>query len=94
MKTLIFAVSGVFAVASLSAQMAVWQPSPGHTQAPIWPGRVPEPQPVAGPEFAETTAKPWMDTGGSATGVSNLSRPTMTIYSTKGNNTGTPYLTR
>src|ERR1700677_1543693 len=88
MKPLIFIVSVVFAVGSLSAQMPVWQPSPGHTQVPIWPGRVPDPQPVAGPEFAETTAKPWMDTGTPAAGVSNVSRPTMTVYSPKGKNTG------
>jgi hypothetical protein len=69
MKLLIFAVYVVFAFGGVSAQKPLWQPSPGHTQVPIWPGRVPDPQPVAGPEFAETTAKPWMDTGRPATGV-------------------------
>jgi acetyl esterase/lipase len=88
MKPLIFAASVVFVVGSLSAQKPVWQPSPGHTQVPIWPGSVPDPQPVAGPEFAETTAKPWMDTGSPATGVGNVSRPTMTVYSPKEKNTG------
>jgi hypothetical protein len=34
------------------AQTSVWQPSPGHTQVQIWPGRVPDAQPVAGPEDA------------------------------------------
>jgi acetyl esterase/lipase len=76
MKPLIFALCFVSAFASLRAQKPVWQPSPGHRQVPIWPGRVPDPQPVAGPEFV------------SDGGVSNVSRPTMTVYSPKGKNTG------
>ena len=88
MKPLIFAAIVVFVCGTLSAQKPVWQPSLGHTQVPIWPGKVPDPQPVAGPEFVETTAKPWQDTGRPATGVSNVTRPTMTVYSPKGKNTG------
>lgn len=72
----------------LVAQQPVWQPSPGHTQIPIWPGAAPDPQPVAGPEIAETTPKAWQGTGKTATGVSRVSRPTMTVYSPQGNNTG------
>jgi acetyl esterase/lipase len=88
LKPLIFALCVLFAFGSLSAQKPVWQPSPGHTQVPIWPGRVPDPQPVAGPEFAEMTGKEWLDTGRPAMGVSNVSRPTMTVYSPNGKNTG------
>ena len=88
-KLLIFSLCVVFAFGGLSAPKPVWQPSPGHTQVPIWPGRVPDPQPVAEPEFADTTAKPWLDTGRPATGVSNVTRPTMTVYLPRGNNTGT-----
>jgi acetyl esterase/lipase len=88
MKPLMFVLFVVFVLGGLRAQTAVWQPSAGHTQIPIWPGRVPDPQPVAGPEFAETTAKAWQDTGRRATGVSNVTRPTMTIYSPRGTNTG------
>ena len=54
MKPLIFALCVVFACGGLNAQQATWQPSPGHTQVPIWPGTVPDPQPVAGPEAAMT----------------------------------------
>jgi acetyl esterase/lipase len=75
-KPLLFALCVVFAFGGLSAQTPVWQPSPGHTQVPIWPGAAPDPQPVAGPEAATTGA------------VSNVSRPTMTVYSPKGKNTG------
>jgi len=41
-KFLIFAFCVVFAFGDLRAQKNVWQPSPGHTQIPIWPGAVPD----------------------------------------------------
>ncbi|MGA7223184.1 MAG: alpha/beta hydrolase [Candidatus Acidiferrales bacterium] len=76
-----------FACTELIAQTTVWQPSPGHTQLPIWPGAVPDAQPVAGPETAETDTKslvagsPWVY-------VSRVSQPTMTVYSPAGKITG------
>jgi acetyl esterase/lipase len=88
LKPLLFAVCVVFAFGGVSAQQATWQPSPGHTQVPIWPGRVPDPQPVAGPEVAKTTGKEFLVAGRPAVGVSNVSRPTMTVYSPNGKNTG------
>jgi acetyl esterase/lipase len=72
---------------SLTAQTPVWQPAPGHTQLPIWPGTPPDAQPAAGPESVTTTVKelvagrPWVY-------VRSVSRPTMTVYSPKGKNTG------
>lgn len=54
----------------------------------IWPGAVPDPQPTSGPEFEETSPKEWQGTGRPVTGISNVTRPTMTVYSPKGNNTG------
>src|SRR6185312_12662423 len=87
MKPLIFALCVVFAGSGLSAQKPVWQPSPGHTQVPIWPGRVPDAQPVTGPETSASekndlvAGKPWVY-------VERVSRPTMTVYSPKGKNTG------
>src|SRR5437868_2192532 len=88
MKPSIFALCIVFASGSLGAQQTTWQPSPGHTQVPIWPGKAPDPQPVAGPEFAATTGKDELIAGRPAVRVSNVSRPTMTVYSPKGKNTG------
>jgi hypothetical protein len=38
----------------LSAGQPAWQPSPGHTQMPIWPGVVPDAQPAQGPELVGT----------------------------------------
>lgn len=52
MKPLIFGVAVVFAFVAISAQTSSWLASPALTQVPIWPGRVPDPQPVAGPEVA------------------------------------------
>jgi len=54
---------------------------------PIWPGAVPDPQPVAGPEVAKeeteplVAGKPWIAVG-------KVSRPTITVYSPRGKNTG------
>ena len=88
MKPLLFSVCVVFAFGGQGAQAPVWQPSPGHTQVPIWPGAAPNPQPVAGPEAAETSGKDFLVAGRPAVGVSNVTRPTMTVYSPNGNNTG------
>ena len=89
MKPMIFALCVVFAFSRLSAQTVGWQPAPGHTQVPIWPGTAPDPQPVAGPEIARTSSgKDGLIAGRSVVWVSNVTRPTMTVFSPKGNNTG------
>ena len=70
---LVFAAGGVF------AQKPGWQPSPGHTQVPIWPGTPPDAQ-FGPPPNTETAPEPGE--------IDNVSRPTMTVYSPKGKNTG------
>ncbi len=87
MKPFLFALFGVFAVGGLRAQTPVWQPSPGHTQVPIWPGAAPDAQPVAGPEDETTATKPLV-AGRTWVFVGHVSRPTMTVYSPTGKNTG------
>ena len=87
-KTLVSAVCVVFAFGGLRAQTPGWQPSPGHAQIPIWPGAAPDPQPVAGPEVAETSGKEFLVAGRPAVGVRNVTQPTMTVYSPSSNNTG------
>src|SRR5438094_9692344 len=77
----------MFACSALSAQTTAWQPSPGHTQVPIWPKEPPDAQPVAGPETVKTV-KDSPVAGRSWLAVENGSQPTMTIYSPKGKNTG------
>jgi acetyl esterase/lipase len=69
-----------------------WQPSPGYTQIPIWPGAIPDAQPVHGSEVAGTVVdaagnqqlvagKPWVY-------VDKVSQPTMTVYWPKERNSG------
>jgi acetyl esterase/lipase len=65
-----------------------WQPSAGHAQVAIWPGVVPDAQPSDGPEVVETTGKESLVAGRPWVAVGNVSRPTMTVYSAKGKNTG------
>ena len=77
----------VFAFDCLHAQTKVWQPTPGHTQIPIWPKEPPDPQAVAAAETVEeatdplVAGRPWLS-------VENVSRPTMTVYKPKEKNTG------
>ncbi|MGE5325698.1 MAG: alpha/beta hydrolase [Deltaproteobacteria bacterium] len=85
-KSLIFILCLGLVSAGLGAQTPVWQPSPGHTQIPIWPGTPPDAQPVPGPEV--TTAVEHLVAGSPWHWVSNVSRPTMTVYSPQGKNTG------
>ena len=87
MKPLIFALGILFARGGLNAQTAAWQPSPGHVQVPIWPGTVPDAQPVAGPEIVRTS-KPLVAGGQPVVFVDEVSQPTMTVYSPTGTNTG------
>jgi acetyl esterase/lipase len=70
----------LLALACFNAQArpAVWQPSPGHAQVPIWPGKVPDALPHPKPE---AVAADWAK-------VTNVSRPTMTVYAPEGHNTG------
>ncbi len=88
MKFLIFALSGVFALGSLAAQKGGWEPPAGHTQVPIWPGAAPDPQPVRGSEIVEPSGNSFLVAGRQVIGVSNVTRPTLTVYSPKGENTG------
>lgn len=88
MKASIAALCVVFAFCGLNAQTHVWEPSPGHTQIPIWPGAAPDPQPVKGPEVAEWSGKNDLIAGKQVLGISNVTRPTMTVYPPQGKNTG------
>jgi acetyl esterase/lipase len=89
MKPLVFALCVVFAFGGLCAQTPGWQPSPGHTQLPIWPGAAPDAQAVAGPEVTTlSSGKDGLIAGRPVAWVVNVTRPTMTVYSPQGNNTG------
>lgn len=86
-KLLMFAFCVLLVFGGVGAQASVWQPSAGHNQVPIWPGTVPDAQPNTKQEDMKmvnnplVAGRPWIQ-------VSDVSRPTMTVYSPKGNNTG------
>ena len=65
--------SSLVAATAPGAPAAVWQPSPGHVQVPIWPGTPPDFVPDPKPESGAST---------------HVSRPTMTLYAPEGRNTG------
>ncbi|MGH7488984.1 MAG: alpha/beta hydrolase, partial [bacterium] len=86
------ALSLLFSFAGTGVAQTAWQPSPGHKQVAIWPGEVPDAQPVEKPEESGTVVdadgskhlvggKPWIY-------VNRVSQPTMTVYSPEGRNTG------
>jgi acetyl esterase/lipase len=84
------AVALFVSLASSAAAKDGWQPSPGHTQVPIWPGVVPHARVLEGPEESGMVVdaaghktlvggKPWVYVG-------RVSQPTMTVYSPAANN--------
>lgn len=90
---LLFAISAApvlaFVCRGASAQRKVWEPSAGHKQIEIWPGEAPDAnaEPPAGAETSHWWPKgPAGPPGGYS--VENVSRPTMTVYSPAGENTG------
>jgi acetyl esterase/lipase len=65
------------------AYAGTWQPSPGHSQVPIWPGAVPDPIPNPKPEsVGPPPGRDWWPR------ANDVSRPTMTVYAARGRNTG------
>jgi acetyl esterase/lipase len=89
MRPWLFALCFVLSVACVNAQKTAWPPEPGHMQVPIWPGAAPDAQPVAGPEYATTTTKQEdIIAGRPFVYVEQVSRPTITVYSPPGKNTG------
>lgn len=72
--------------ASADAASAVWQPSAGHTQLPIWPGAAPDAKPMPGPEYA--TVSKSLIAGKPVIAETNVSRPTMTVYAPAGKSAG------
>ncbi|HWE47413.1 MAG TPA: alpha/beta hydrolase [Caulobacteraceae bacterium] len=66
----------VVAGSTSSAKAVPWQPPAGHMQFAIWPGGAPDLQPVPGLETASDGE------------VTNVTRPTLTVYAPQGKNTG------
>jgi acetyl esterase/lipase len=64
-----------------------WQPAPGHSQIPLWPGAAPFGTPNAKPESATSDPKSLIG-GKPVVAIHDVSHPTMTLYAPKGANTG------
>jgi len=71
-----FLLTSVCKATASGPESSGWQPSPGHTQTPIWPGVAPDAQSVPGHETSSDGA------------VTNVTQPTMTVYAPTGKNTG------
>jgi acetyl esterase/lipase len=87
MKSPLFALCVFLASLVAQAQTPAWQPAPGHTQVPIWPGPAPDPQPVRGPERT-TIDRALPVAGRTVTIIRNVTVPTMTVYAPSDTGTG------
>jgi acetyl esterase/lipase len=72
----------------LIAQTPAWPPSSDHLTLPLWPNGAPGAQPAPGPEGNMTTDKDNRPGGKPVIRIGNVSNPTLTVYTPKGNNTG------
>lgn len=89
MTRFILLLSIALGCAGLFAQKFVWQPPRGRAQMPIWPkGKIPDSHALKEPEFALSSGTDSLVAGKPATEVDNVTQPTMTVYSPKGQNTG------
>jgi acetyl esterase/lipase len=77
--TFAFSLNILFAIAFQAEADQVWQPPAGLQQVPIWPNGAPDMKDMP---FPPESLKPGKQT------IINVSRPTMTIFPPKGENTG------
>lgn len=91
MKFLIPVLCAVIVLGGAPALADTWQPSAGHVQMRIWPGTPPDTQPMPGPEIGGVVNRkgvPKTIAGKPYWYVTNVSDPTMTVYSPTAKNTG------
>ncbi len=86
MTTFILSLGFLLAMGGLSAPPTEWQPAAGHTQVAIWPGPPPDAVAAAAPETVAASAS--LVAGKPLHSVTNVTRPTMTVYPPTGQNTG------
>jgi acetyl esterase/lipase len=87
-KHLVMLAALAAAPVSLFAQPSSWPPTPDHLTMPLWPNGAPGGQPASGPEADMTTAKDSHPGGRPVIRIGNVTSPTLTLYTPKGNNTG------
>jgi acetyl esterase/lipase len=81
------AVLCLFLASGFVHAQSLWQPSPGHTQLPIWPGAIPDARPYTGPETMKSSGKELV-AGKPYLYINNVSKPTITVYKPTVKNTG------
>jgi acetyl esterase/lipase len=72
--------AALLAATASFAQQPAWQPSPGHTQIPIWPSGAPGAPPNPPAEVDNTTEKMGLIAGRRVMRLGNVSVPTITLY--------------
>jgi acetyl esterase/lipase len=70
------------------AQQSGWPPAPGHITLQVWPGVAPGAAANLPAEADTTTAKDGLVADRPVVRLGNVSTPTLTLYTPKGNNTG------
>ena len=83
----VIALSLAAASGTLCAQSATWPP-PARAEIALWPGRVPDALPARGAEDTTLTEETKLVAGRRWRYVRNVARPTLTVYSPTGTNTG------
>src|SRR5688500_16439683 len=75
-----------------SDAQSAWQPAAGHTQIPLWPNGAPDARPGIGAEKTrikvDDDGRKRLIGGKPFTFVDNVTQPTITVYASKGINTG------
>ena len=83
-----FALAVIFAIGlficTLAAQKPAWEPAPGHMTLPLWP----HPPASAEPETDHTSTKDPLIAGKTVIRLTNVSDPTITLYSPAAKNSG------
>jgi len=87
-KCLLFLGAAAAFSAILNAQQSGWPPSPDHLTLPVWPGVAPGAAANLPAEADVTKAKDPLVAGRRVVRLSNVSTPTLTLYTPKGQNTG------
>ena len=89
MRTLAYSVSVVVLLSAAAiAQNQAWAPAPGHVTIDLWPHGAPGGAATTAAEVDTTTAKDHLVAGKPVIRLGNVSKPTLTVYTPKQNNTG------
>ena len=85
-KFILFFTLFTFLLNSLHAQSSAWQPAPGYQQVPIWPDKPTGSRRDVANETVVKTGSKELIAGRPYTYVNDVSKPTLTLYPAKGQN--------